>query len=131
MTINLELIAMMHGVDHLEASIDYYRELGLIPIWWPDEDCVVLSSHRDRPPSLVLSGDTEESLLGASGLFAIDGLDMFFRRHQNLDWLVRPTDRAIGRYGVLADRTGTPLRLVEHCEFAAALAKSRPLEYDA
>jgi hypothetical protein len=110
---SLELLLMMHGVDHLEASIDYYRVLGLTPTWWPDEESVVLSTCRLKPPSILLTRDTSESLLGPGGLFAVDYLDAFFERNTGLDWLVKPTDRAIGRYAVLADRTGAPVRLLD------------------
>lgn len=119
---SLELLLMMQGVDHLEASVDYYRELGLSPVWWPDEDSVVLSACRGRPASLLLTSDPAETMLGPGGLYVVDRLDDFFQRHPRLDWLVKPSDRPFGRYAVLADRTGIPVRLVECTRDPAVLA---------
>ena len=105
---------MMCGVDHLEACVEYYRELGLVPVWWPDDETVVLASEVGAPAVMLLSRDPNETMLGPSGLFAIQDLDAFFREHRDLDWLVEPADRSIGRYAAFADRTGLPIRLVDH-----------------
>lgn len=109
-----------YGVEHLEASVEYYRGLGLIPAWWPDEESVVLSTEPHSRTLVLLSRDSNETLLGPGGVFAVDDLDDFFRRHGHLDWLVEPVDGSIGRYAAFADRTGVPVRLVDYRGVPAA-----------
>ena len=117
----MRLLMVMYGVEHLEASVDYYRDLGLVPAWWPDEEAVVLSTD---PPSsrilIMLSRDSNETMLGPGGVFAVDDLDGFYRTHDSLDWLVDPVDGSIGRYAAFADRTGVPVRLVDYSHVPAA-----------
>jgi len=35
----VKLLFELRPVEHLEASVDYYRELGLVPLSWPDDGC--------------------------------------------------------------------------------------------
>jgi catechol 2,3-dioxygenase-like lactoylglutathione lyase family enzyme len=117
----VKLLMVMSGVDHIEACVEYYRELGLVPVWWPDDEAVVLSTEVGGPAVMLLSRDPDETVLGPGGLFAIDDLDAFFHDHRNLDWLVEPVDRSIGRYAAFADRTGLPIRLVDYSRSQAAV----------
>ena len=34
----MKLLFELRPVDHLDASVDYYRSLGLEPLGWPDDD---------------------------------------------------------------------------------------------
>lgn len=111
---------VMYGVDHVEASVDYYRDLGLIPAWWPDEESVVLSTDPHSRTLVMLSRVSNETMLGPGGVFAVDDLDGFYRTHEDLDWLVEPVDGSIGRYAAFADRTGVPVRLVDYRAVPAA-----------
>jgi catechol 2,3-dioxygenase-like lactoylglutathione lyase family enzyme len=116
----MRLLMVMYGVEHLEASVDYYHELGLVPAWWPDEESVVLSTDPASPTLVMLSRDSNETMLGPGGVFAVDDLDEFFRSHDALDWLVEPVDGSIGRYAAFADRTGVAVRLVDYRDVPAA-----------
>lgn len=111
---------VMYGVEHLEASVDYYRDLGLIPAWWPDEESVVLSTEPHSRTLVMLSRVSNETMLGPGGVFAVDDLDDFYRTHDGLDWLVEPVEGSIGRYAAFADRTGVPVRLVDYSAVPAA-----------
>ncbi|GAA1578419.1 hypothetical protein GCM10009789_34920 [Kribbella sancticallisti] len=112
----------MVGVEHLDASVDFYRELGLVPVWWPDDDSVLLATGPAEVPMIMLSRNCDETRLGPGGVFAIDDLDEFHRRHPDLDWLVAPVDGSVGRYAAFGDRTGVPIRLVDYSHEPAAAA---------
>jgi catechol 2,3-dioxygenase-like lactoylglutathione lyase family enzyme len=100
-------------VEHLEASVDYYRELGLRPLDWPDDETVLLGPDTTGEPTIALVRDPQESALSAGGVFDAGDVDAFYAAHPELDWLVPPTDRSFGRYAVFADRTGTAIRLLD------------------
>jgi catechol 2,3-dioxygenase-like lactoylglutathione lyase family enzyme len=100
-------------VEHLEATVDYYRELGLRPLDWPDDDTVLLGRDTTGEPIIALVRDPDESALRAGGVFDAGDVDDFYAEHPELDWLLPPTDRSFGRYAVFADRTGTAIRLLD------------------
>jgi catechol 2,3-dioxygenase-like lactoylglutathione lyase family enzyme len=116
----MRLLMMMYSVDHLEASVDFYRQLGMVPIWWPNDEAVVLSTGVDSAAMIMLTRDTNETLLGPGGVFSVEDVDSLRRCHHTLDWLIEPVDCSIGRYAAFADRTGVPIRLVDYSRDAIA-----------
>jgi len=63
----MKLLFELRPVDHLDASVDYYRDLGLEPLGWPDDDTAMLGP-RGGVPTIVLVRDPAESALGAGGV---------------------------------------------------------------
>ncbi|GAB2655786.1 VOC family protein [Kribbella swartbergensis] len=108
----MRLLFELHPVEHLEASVDYYRELGLEPIAWPGDDAALLGP-RGQGPTIALVRDPAEAALGTGGVYDVGDVDTFFEDHRELDWLLSPADSAFGRYAVFADRTGTAIRLLD------------------
>jgi catechol 2,3-dioxygenase-like lactoylglutathione lyase family enzyme len=108
----MRLLFELHPVEHLEASVDYYRELGLEPIAWPGDDTALLGPRGDRP-TIALVRDPAEAALGTGGVYDVGDIDTFFEDHRELDWLLSPADSPLGRYAVFADRTGTAIRLLD------------------
>ncbi len=108
----MKLLFELRPVDHLEASVDYYRELGLEPIAWPGDDTALLGARGHRP-AIALVRDPAEGALGTGGVYDVGDIDTFFEDHRELDWLLSPADSPLGRYAVFADRTGTAIRLLD------------------
>jgi hypothetical protein len=108
----MKLLFELRPVDHLDASVDYYRSIGLTPVGWPDDDTALLA-----PPgggaTIVLVRDPAEAALGSGGVYDVGDVDAFFEAHPDLDWLVAPGPSPLGRYAVFADRTGTCIRLLD------------------
>ncbi|MFB6718934.1 VOC family protein [Kribbella sp. NPDC056345] len=109
----MKLLFELRPVEHLEASVDYYRTLGLVPLAWPSDDSALLGTSPDSPPVLALVHDPAEGALGTGGVYDVGDLSAFFEQHKELDWLLTPADSPFGRYAVFADRTGTAIRLLE------------------
>jgi catechol 2,3-dioxygenase-like lactoylglutathione lyase family enzyme len=108
----MKLLFELRPVDHLEASVDYYRELGLEPIAWPSDDTALLGARGHRP-TIALVRDPAEGALGTGGVYDVGDIDTFFEDHRELDWLLSPADSPLGRYAVFADRTGTAIRVLD------------------
>jgi hypothetical protein len=108
----MKLLFELRPVDHLEASVDYYRSIGLTPVGWPDDDTALLAP-TDGQATIVLIRDPAEAALGAGGVYDVGDVDSFFEAHPNLDWLVAPAPSPLGRYAVFADRTGTCIRILD------------------
>jgi hypothetical protein len=108
----MKLLFELRPVEHLDASVDYYRDLGLTPIAWPGDDIAVLGPSP-AGATLVLVHDPAEAALGTGGVFDVGDVDTFFADHRGLDWLAGPADGPLGRYAVFADRTGVPIRLLD------------------
>ncbi|MEJ1105905.1 MULTISPECIES: hypothetical protein [unclassified Kribbella] len=108
----MKLLFELRPVEHLEASVDYYRDLGLEPIAWPSDDSALLGA-RGRQPTIALVRDPAEGALGPGGVYDVGDIDSFFADHRDLDWLLSPADSPLGRYAVFADRTGTAIRLLD------------------
>jgi hypothetical protein len=109
----MKLLFELRPVEHLEASVDYYRTLGLEPLAWPGDDAALLSPVGSNTPTIALMRDPAEAALGAGGVYDVGDLTTFFDEHRDLDWLLPPADSPLGRYAVFADRTGTAIRLLE------------------
>lgn len=110
----MKLLFELRPVEHLDASVDYYRDLGLVPMSWPDDDTVLLGSSRSERPTLMLVRDPVESALRSGAIYEVGDVDAFYAEHRGLDWLVPPSDRSTGRYAVFADRTGAAVRLLDY-----------------
>ena len=108
----MKLLFELRPVEHLEASVDYYRDLGLDPLGWPDDDTVLLAP-RAGEPTIVLVRDPAEAALGSGGVYDVGDVDTFFDSHPELDWLIAPMSGSLGRYAVFSDRTGTCIRLLD------------------
>jgi catechol 2,3-dioxygenase-like lactoylglutathione lyase family enzyme len=108
----MKLLFELRPVEHLEASVDYYRELGLELIAWPSDDSALLGA-RGCHPTIALVRDPAEGALGTGGVYDVGDVDTFFEDHRELDWLLSPADGPLGRYAVFADRTGTAIRLLD------------------
>jgi hypothetical protein len=108
----MKLLFELRPVEHLEASVDYYRGLGLEPLGWPDDDTALLAP-RGGLPTIALVRDPAEVALGPGGVYDVGDVDTFFEDHRDLDWLIAPIPTALGRYAVFADRTGTCIRLLD------------------
>ncbi|TCO40576.1 hypothetical protein EV646_117117 [Kribbella antiqua] len=108
----MKLLLELRPVEHLDASVEYYRDLGLEPIAWPSDDTALLGPHGRRP-TLALVRDPAECALGTGGVYDVGDVDTFFQNHPALDWLLSPADTPLGRYAVFSDRTGTPIRLLD------------------
>ncbi|MFG1815277.1 VOC family protein [Kribbella sp. NPDC049174] len=108
----MRLLFELRPVEHLEASVDYYRELGLEPIAWPSDDTALLGP-RGQQSTIALVRDPAEGALGTGGVYDVGDIDTFFEHHRALDWLLSPADSPLGRYAVFADRTGTAIRLLD------------------
>ncbi|TDD27732.1 hypothetical protein E1218_09395 [Kribbella turkmenica] len=108
----MKLLFELRPVEHLEASVDYYRGLGLEPIAWPSDDTALLGERGHRP-TIALVRDPAEGALGGGGVYDVGDVDTFFEEHRDLDWLLSPADSPLGRYAVFADRTGTAVRLLD------------------
>lgn len=118
----MKLLFEIRPVEHLEASVDYYRGLGLEPLGWPDDDTALLAPPEGEA-TIVLVRDPAEAALGSGGVYEVGDVDAFFADHADLDWLIAPVTSSIGRYAVFADRTGTCVRLLDpdpHLGTAAA-----------
>jgi hypothetical protein len=109
----VKLLFELRPVEHLEASVDYYRGLGLVPLDWPDDDSVLLGSEETRKPTIMLVRDPAESVLRSGAVYQVDDVDAFHTEHPDLDWIAAPADTGVGRYAVFADRTGTAVRLLK------------------
>jgi hypothetical protein len=59
----MKLLFELRPVDHLDASVDDYRSLGLEPLGWPDDDTAMLGP-RGGAATIVLVRDPAESALG-------------------------------------------------------------------
>lgn len=126
----MKLLFELRPVEHLEASVEYYRGLDLEPIAWPDDDSALLAPRRADQPTLVLVRDPAEAALGTGGVYDVGGVDDFYRAHPSLDWLIAPIDSALGRYAVFADRTGAPIRLLDPApQLSSPAAAARPVIY--
>jgi len=108
----MKLLFELRPVEHLEASVDYYRGLGLDALGWPDDETALLGL-RDEAPTIVLVRDPAEGALGSGGVYDVGDVDTFFENHDSLDWLIAPVTTSLGRYAVFADRTGTCIRLLD------------------
>jgi hypothetical protein len=108
----MKLLFELRPVEHLEASVDYYRALGLDPVGWPDDDTALLAP-RDGEATIVLVRDPAEAALGCGGVYDVGDVDTFFESHPELDWLIAPMSGSLGRYAVFCDRTGTCIRLLD------------------
>jgi hypothetical protein len=108
----MKLLFELRPVEHLEASVDYYRGLELEPLGWPDDDTALLAP-RDGLPTIALVRDPAEAALGPGGVYDVGDVDTFFEDHQDLDWLIAPIRTALGRYAVFADRTGACIRVLD------------------
>ncbi|QNE22696.1 hypothetical protein F1D05_38370 [Kribbella qitaiheensis] len=108
----MNLLFELRPVDHLEASVDYYRSLGLDPLAWPDDDTALLGPSGGRP-TILLVRDPAESALGVGGVYDVGEVRAFFADHPELDWLMSPIETPLGCYAVFADRTGTCIRLLD------------------
>jgi hypothetical protein len=108
----MKLLLEFRPVEHLEASVEYYRGLGLEPLGWPDDDTALLAP-RGGQATLALVRDPAEAALGTGGVYDVGDVDEFFDSHRDLDWLIAPITTALGRYAVFADRTGTCIRLLD------------------
>lgn len=108
----MKLLFEIRPVEHLEASVDYYRALGLEPLGWPDDDAALLAP-RGGEATIVLVRDPAEAALGCGGVYDVGDVDTFFDDHPDLDWLIAPITCPLGRYAVFADRTGTCIRLLD------------------
>jgi hypothetical protein len=108
----MKLLFELRPVDHLEASVDYYRSIGLTPVAWPDDDTALLAP-TDGQATIALIRDPAEAALGAGGVYDVGDVDSFFETHADLDWLVAPAPSPLGRYAVFADRTGTCIRILD------------------
>ncbi|MEV6285652.1 hypothetical protein [Kribbella sp. NPDC051770] len=108
----MKLLLEVRPVEHLEASVEYYRGLGLVAVGWPDDETALLAAPGSEA-TIVLVRDPAEAALGAGGVYDVGGVDDFYRTHEELDWLIAPVSTALGRYAVFADRTGTCVRLLD------------------
>jgi hypothetical protein len=108
----MKLLFELRPVEHLDASVDYYRGLGLEPVCWPDDETALLAAPGSAP-TIVLVRDPAEAALGSGGIYSVGDVDLFFEVHADLDWLIAPTATALGRYAVFADRTGACIRLLD------------------
>lgn len=108
----MRLLFELRPVEHLDASVDYYRGLGLDVVCWPDDETALLAAPGSAP-TIVLVRDPAEGALGSGGIYYVGDVDLFFEVHADLDWLISPTTTALGRYGVFADRTGTCIRILD------------------
>lgn len=118
----MRLLSTMYPVEHLDASVEYYRALGLTPVWWPDDASAILASGVGDPAVVMLTHDPIESPLGPGAVIAVADVDEFLRQHPTLDWLIKPSSRPIGRYAAFADRTGQTVRLLDYSEEPEAAA---------
>ena len=123
----MKLLFELRPVEHLEASVDYYRTLGLIPLTWPSDDSALLGTAHDAHPVLALVQDPAEGALGTGGVYDAGDLDAFFEQHTELDWLLTPGDGPFGRYAVFADRTGTAIRLLDPTDWHQLRSGNRRL----
>jgi hypothetical protein len=108
----MRLLFELRPVDHLDASVDYYRSIGLETAGWPDDNTVLLAPSGGSA-TIVLVRDLAEAALGSGGVYDVGDVDAFFDAHGDLDWLVAPATSSLGRYAVFADRTGTCIRLLD------------------
>jgi len=108
----MKLLFELRPVEHLEASVEYYRTLGLEPLSWPSDDSALLGPAAGEP-LIALVRDPAEAALGSGGVYDVGDLDRFYANHADLDWLLTPDDSPLGRYAVFADRTGTAIRLLD------------------
>ncbi len=123
----MKLLFECRPVEHLEASVDYYRGLGLDAIGWPDDDTALLGP-RGGTPTIVLVRDPAEAAIGCGGVYDVGDVDTFFEAHPELDWLLAPVSGSLGRYAVFADRTGTCIRVLDPApHLGTATGSSSPL----
>jgi hypothetical protein len=108
----MKLLFELRPVEHLEASVDYYRGIGLDALGWPDDETALLGP-QDGSATIVLVRDPAESALGSGGVYDVGDVDTFVEAHSDLDWLIAPITTSLGRYAVFADRTGTCIRLLD------------------
>ena len=108
----MKLLFELRPVEHLEASVDYYRGIGLDALGWPDDETALLGP-RDGSPTIVLVRDPAEGALGSGGVYDVGDVDAFVEAHDDLDWLIAPITTSLGRYAVFADRTGACIRLLD------------------
>lgn len=121
----MKLLFELRPVDHLDASVDYYRGLGLEPLAWPDDDTAMLGP-RGGVPTIVLVRDPAESALGAGGVYDVGDVAVFFGDHPDLDWLMAPIRSSLGWYAVFADRTGACIRLLDPSPHLPSAAEPSP-----
>ena len=124
----MKLLFELRPVEHLDASVDYYRTLGLEPVAWPSDDTALLGPHGAQP-TLALVRDPAEGALGTGGVYDVGDVDLFFDDHRGLDWLLSPADSPFGRYAVFADRTGAPIRLLDPAPGLTAPTFEAPAVY--
>ena len=127
----MKLLFELRPVEHLEASVDYYRDLGLTPIAWPSDDTALLGPGIGGRPTLALIRDPAEGALGTGGVYDVGDVDTFFADHRDLDWLLSPADSPLGRYAVFADRTGTAIRLLDPAPGLDTTSHAAPATYAA
>ncbi|MFI5698354.1 VOC family protein [Kribbella sp. NPDC051586] len=108
----MKLLFELRPVDHLDASVDYYRSIGLQTVAWPDDDTALLAPPGGEA-TIALVRDPAEGALGTGGVYDVGDVDAFFEAHGDLDWLVAPMSGPLGRYAIFADRTGACIRLLD------------------
>jgi hypothetical protein len=66
----MKLLFELRPVEHLEASVDYYRELGLEPIAWPSDDSALLGGLPEKPNAAWPAPEAHEFCLDGYGVQA-------------------------------------------------------------
>lgn len=125
----MKLLFELRPVDHLDASVDYYRGVGLEAVAWPDDDTALLAPSSGGAATIVLVRDPAEAALGSGGVYDVGDVDAFFEAHADLDWLVAPAPSPMGRYAVFADRTGACIRLLDLAPHLPASGDRPPTLY--
>jgi hypothetical protein len=121
----MKLLFELRPVEHLDASVDYYRGLGLEPLGWPDDETALLGPPGDTA-TIILVRDPAEAALGSGGVYSVGDVDLFFEVQADLDWLIAPTTTALGRYAVFADRTGACIRILDPAPHLGTAAGRHP-----
>lgn len=104
---------LLYPEHDLHAGVRRWQHWGLRPLWWPDEDTVILGTARGSRAQVMLEDHPDEHRLGAGPVFVVDDVPAFRSAHTDLDWQLEPSDVPAGRYAAFTEPTGSTVRVLD------------------
>lgn len=110
---SMRLSFMLYPDNDLSAGGERWQSYGLQPLWWPDDETVLLGSSPDRHAQVMLEDNAAEHQLGAGPVFVVDNVDEYRTQHADLEWLMEPCSVPAGRYAIFLGYGGSPLWILD------------------
>ncbi|WP_157724895.1 VOC family protein [Virgibacillus phasianinus] len=109
----MKLVFLFYPVKDLHRSLAFYKKLGMEEDWWADKDTVALNIPGSDV-KLMLEKDESEEKLTPGGMFLINSVEQFYRKHkEDFHFVIEPCDVPPGRYAAFEDESGKTVRVVD------------------